>query len=136
MEMRGANITVAFEMLGAPDHALGAMKQAERSDLFGKGLFGVRAVSNPEQALRQRPTVAQAQDEFGQLRHHLLWRDSMSREEVRDPRRLIIGRRKDAGADCSMFRFTDEQSGDEQRKGFKELDPHQRAKVFKQLDNF
>jgi len=95
----------------------------------------VRAVSDPKQALRQRSTVAQAQDEFGQLRHQFLWRDSMRGEEVRDPRRLIIGRREDAGAHCPVFGFTDEQSSDEQRKGFEDLDPHQRAKVFKQLDN-
>jgi len=60
----------------------------------------------------------------------------MSREEVRDPRRLIIGRRKDAGTDCPVFGFTDEQASEEQRKGFKDLDPHQRAKVFEQVDNY
>src|SRR6516225_8508073 len=96
IEMRSANVTVTFEMLGAPDHPLGAMKQAERSYPFGKRLFSVRAVSDPKQALRQGSTVAQTQDEFGQLRHQLLRRDSMGGEEVRDPRRLIIGRRKDA----------------------------------------
>jgi len=35
IEMGGANITVAFETPGAPQDALGAMKQAERSDLYG-----------------------------------------------------------------------------------------------------
>src|SRR5262245_35927994 len=48
IEMRGANVTVTLEMLGAPDDALGAMKQAERRDPFGKGLFRVRAVSDPK----------------------------------------------------------------------------------------
>src|SRR5262245_36887049 len=135
IEMRGANITVTFEMLGARGHAFGSMKQAERSDLFGIGLFRVGAVSDPKQAFWQRPTIAQSQDEFGQLRHQLLWRNSMSGEEVRDSRRLIIGWRKDARSDCPVFGFTDEQAGEQQRKGFKDLDPHQRAKVFKQLDN-
>ncbi|HZS08622.1 MAG TPA: hypothetical protein VFD58_27560 [Blastocatellia bacterium] len=126
---------MAFEMFGAPDDPLRPMKQTERGDLLGIRLFSVSAVGDPEQAPRQRPAVAQTQDEFGQLRHQLLWRDSMRREEIRDPRRLIIGRRKDARAHCPVFSFTDEQAGDEERKGFKDLDPHQRAKVFKQLDN-
>lgn len=60
----------------------------------------------------------------------------MSREEVRNPRRLVISRRKVAGADGPVFRLPDEQSGDEQRKGFKDLNPHQRAKVFKELNDF
>ena len=59
IEMRGANVTVTFEMLGAPDHPLGAMKQAERSYPFGIGLFRVRAVGDPKQALWQGSTVAQ-----------------------------------------------------------------------------
>jgi len=122
-------------MPGAPDDTLAAMKQAERRDPFGKGLFSVRTVSDPEQALRQRLAVAHTQDEFGQLRHQPLWRDAMGREEVRDPRRLIVGRSKDARAHGPVFGFTDEQAGDEQRKGFKDLGPHQRAKVFKQLEN-
>jgi len=80
--MRSANVTVTFEMLGAPDHALGPMKQAERSDLFGIGLFRVCAVSDPEHALRRLSTMAQTQDEFGQLRHQLPRRTSMSGEKV------------------------------------------------------
>ncbi len=88
--------SVGIEMLGAPDHSFGAMKQSERSDLFGVGLFRVRAVSDPKHALQQCFTVAQTQDEFGKPRHQLLWRDSMSGEEVRDPRRLIISGGKDA----------------------------------------
>jgi hypothetical protein len=35
-----------------------------------------------------------------------------------------------------VFAFTDEQSGDEQGEGFKDLGPRQRAKVFKHLDNY
>jgi len=34
-----------------------------------------------------------------------------------------------------VFGFADEQAGDEQSKSFKDLDAHQRAKVFNQLDN-
>ncbi|MCI0388251.1 MAG: hypothetical protein MOB07_05745 [Acidobacteria bacterium] len=87
---------MTFEMLGAPDDAIGAMKQAERSDLFGIRLFSVRGVSDPKHALRQLSTVAQPKDQFDQLHHQLLWRDAMRCEEVRDPRRLIICWRKDA----------------------------------------
>jgi hypothetical protein len=40
----------------------------------------------------------------------------MSGEEVRDARRLISGRSKDACAHRPVFGFTDEQGGEQQRK--------------------
>jgi hypothetical protein len=68
--------------------------------------------------------------------HQLLWRNPVRREEVRDSCRLIIRRRKDAGPYSPVFGFADQQAGDQEREGFKDLKAHQRTKVFKPLDNF
>jgi hypothetical protein len=68
---RCANITVPFEMFGAPDNALGVMKQAERSNLFGIRFFGVPAVGDPKHLLGAS-CCHSTQDKLGQLRHQLL----------------------------------------------------------------
>jgi hypothetical protein len=105
------------------------VKQPKSRDLLGVRFLGLRAIGDPEQALRQFPAVDQSQDHRRQLRHHLCRRDSMRREEIRDPRRLIVGRREDACAHGSEFGFADQQADHQVVKGLKHLDPHQRAKT-------
>ena len=120
---------MTLQVPGATDDPLGAMKQAERGELLRVRFLGLRAVGDPKQALGQLPAVEQAQAQSGQLGHQGLRRDPMRGEEVRDARRLIVGRSEDACAHRPELGFADKQTDEQVVKGVKDLSPQQRAET-------
>jgi hypothetical protein len=93
--MRGEDIAMTLEFLGAASHTFSAMKPAQTGDAFGIWFLTMCTVSDPEEPLRQASPINSFQDGARQLRHKSLMRESMATEQIRESLRLVICRSKD-----------------------------------------
>ena len=127
--MRSTDIAMTLQVTGAAGDALGTVKEPKSRDLLGVWFLSLRAISEPEQSLRQFHAIDQAPAQRRQFCHHRLWRDSMRGEEIRDPRRLIVGWSEDARVHGYEFGFAHQQADHQVIESLIDLDPQQRAKT-------